>query len=392
MKKQILFLTFLVLAALASVNNAFGQPYAMNGSAPRGVACEDDELHPIAGKFYTYEVSTNPATGNEITWWATKDPNFITTSGTARTYNTATALTTADGDLIATSGNYANSATDATTVAITWTDAILSNTVYQGTPSTTEPSPTFVVAYVSGACSDNLKVFEINPIEAFTVDIRNIDNETLGSLDYDTETDQCIDDVSSATYVSGAMQYEYGWNTFVYEVIAANFSNYYTPIFNLSGLGDTQTAVIEWTTSAPADWATATWVPYDQTETDVTALPRVNVETTTNTSIGVSIYVRVTVTNNQFENNANDLPNGIDITLAVDGVNSVGTYDVNNWIESATPGTYELACAPTTAPDQADTAVQTLLPRPAVTEGTTSAIGNPGGLIPGDETNTITTP
>jgi len=392
MKKQILFLSFLVLAVLASVTNSWAQPYATLGAAPRGVSCEDDELHPIAGKLYTYEVATNPATGNQITWWATQDPTFVTTDGSGtRTYNTASALTVASGDLIQAGTNYAAATADAKSVTITWSDAILSNTDYQGDPTAVGAKPTFIAAYVNGVCSDNLKVFEINPIEAFTVDIRNFDNDDLTTpLDYDTEDDQCIDKVSSATYsvASHEMEYEYGWNTFYYEVIAANFSNYYTPVFSLDGLGDTQTATIQWTISKPADFATATWYTFDQAETDISAHQKVYVESSTNTSTGVSIYVRVVVTNNQFENNVTANPSGIDITLAVDGVNSVGTWDVDNWDETATPAV--LACTPTVAADQEDKAVQTLLPRPEVTEGTTSTIGTPDGLIDGNEVNTVT--
>lgn len=381
MKKQFLTLTLFVLALFAGITNSYGQ--ALPGSSPRGIACVDDQLHPIAGKKYTYEVATDPASGNQIWWWATKDADFITldTDGTTRILNTSTALTATSGELLAAGTNYNVATADATSVDITWTDALLADTQYQGTVGSS-PSPTFVAAYVSGACSDNLKVFEINPIEAFTVDIINYENSALTALGWDIEDDQCIDEVSSATYnsTSHEMEYEYGWNTFVYEVIAANFTDYYVPTFEITGLGDSQTALIEWTYTAPANW--------DGSEVfySYTGDPTLPVETSeTSTNGGVSIYVKVTITNNQFENNATDQSTGIDITLAVDGQNSVGTWDVDNWDET----TLAVSCTPTTGPDQEDKAVQTLLPRPAVTEGTTSATA-PTGLLPGNETNTVT--
>jgi len=92
----------------------------------------------------------------------------------------------------------------------------------------------------------------------------------------------------------------------------------------------------------------------------------------TNTSNGVSIYVRVTITNTTYEGLANE-----DITLTVDGVNAIGDWDIeNNTLADAGP-----LCNPTTGADGMDAATQTLTPRPDVQPD------SPTPMIPGNETN-----
>lgn len=357
MKKQILILAFFTVALFFGTSTAYGQ--ALPGSAPRGTACVDDELHPVAGKPYTYELIANP-TGGDFLWWATKDPTFVQTDAAGvRTYNNSTALTVGAGaDLLSTSANY-NVAGTGNTVEITWSDAILANTVYN-------TNPTFVTTlYNNVVCADNLKVYQLDPIKAFTVDILNYDGVT--PLAYDVLDDQCIDIVSSAVFSGGAMAYLYGENVFVYEVIAANFTGSYTPAFVISGLNAVQTSVVQWTYDAPSTWGVATvW----NAATDAVTT------TETNTSAGVSIYVRVTVTNNNYEGLA-----ALTFDLAVDGQNSVGDWDVDNG-----DGT---ACDQTTvaAADLADVAQQTIEPRPSLIEGTTSPTAPNIELIAGDEQN-----
>jgi hypothetical protein len=240
----------------------------------------------------------------------------------------------------------------------------LSKTKYKGTVGDPTQSPTFVAVHYNGtACADNLKVYELDPIKAFTVDIRNI-KQDKSILAFDATTDQCIADVSSAKYVGGAMVYEYGVNTFYYEVIAANFTASWTPTFNFTPANAVQTYVVEWTYDEPTLWGGATvWHPATDAVTT----------TQTNTSAGVSIYARVTVTNNNFEGTASTT-----VSLAVDGRNSVGDWDIVN--DAAT-------CTPTAAADQNDVAVQTINPRPAITTTTPSTIAPNTVLIPGNEVN-----
>jgi hypothetical protein len=380
MKKQILPRCLLLLAVFAG-SSVFGQNMsAVKGSNPRGFSCNDDALHPIAGKTYTYEISATPASGSsvDVQWWATKATSFIKTDGTL---NTTGALVSPD---IVSGTNYNVLTTDQKTMQITWSDNIIANTSYRGKPST--GTPTFVAAYVEDGCTNNIKVFQIDPINAFTVDILNYDGTT--ALTWDKKDDQCIDDVSSAIYnmTSYEMEYKYGVNVFVYEVIAANFTSSYTPYFNLSGLNAKQTYDLQWTYDAPASWGSTTvWndiVTGKSGDLSTTSGGTVSSKLT-DTSGGVSIYVRLTVTNNNFENNVTDNPIGIDITLSVDGQNSASVWDIDNWDEAN--GT--TACVQTSNADLEDKAIQTLLPRPAIKEGTSSTTTPNIGLIPDNSVN-----
>ncbi len=350
MKKQIVIILLLAVLAGTSV---FGQ--AVPGSAPRGVNCTNDALHPIAGREYTYQAASGQ-TGN-YTFWATKDANFITTNGSGVTStNIGTKLT--DGtDLLSVSTNYAvPSATD--NVKITWSDAILA--------ATTTASPTFVAVNKDGSCANNFKVWAITPIKAFTVDIQNMANSTTPA-GFDTPTSQCFDQVRGAIYDAGSqkMQYDYGTNILYFEVIAANFTGSWVPTFNLTGLGNGQTAVIEWA------YDKAFTTPITCTTGVASATPVATTETVT--SNGVSIYVRVTVTNHTYEGIA-----ATPISLAVDGVNSVNDWDIEN-NNGTTAGNL---CQPGTLNDNLDVAIQTLNPRPDV------STANPATpLVPGNETH-----
>ena len=212
---------------------------------------------------------------------------------------------TPGNDLITTSVNYGAPASS-DNVQITWSDAVLS--------ATTAGTPTFVAVKKEGSCTDNFKVWPLQPVKAFTVDIKNMDEAALTvSLSFDATESQCFDLVRGARYNGSTMIYDYGKNTLYFEVIAANFTGSWTPTFSLTGLmpvaAPVQTSLIEWTYDNPATrpWNAATiWHP-------ATEIVNTNETITAN---GVSIYVRVSVTNNNYEG-----INPVDISLTVDGIN-----------------------------------------------------------------------
>ena len=76
MKKQILILTFILVASIASISNVFGQN-ATPGSAPMPLTCSDGALTPMAGKSYDYQAEFAP-TGGDAYWYATKSTTFMT--------------------------------------------------------------------------------------------------------------------------------------------------------------------------------------------------------------------------------------------------------------------------------------------------------------------------
>lgn len=354
MKKQILF-SFLL--ALFAGTIAFGQ--AITGSAPRPISCVDSPLNPIAGKEYSYQAGSNQ-TGN-YTFWATKDVNFITTSAGVTTTNMAsTKLTTAAGNLLTASTNYAT-ADASDLVKITWSDAIISGT--------TPAAPTFVAVNQDGTCTNNFKVWTITPIKAFTVDIQNMNNSTVLSSGYGINEEQCFDQVRGAKYNAGTMEYDYGTQVLYFEVIAANFTSSWIPTFTLAGLGNGQTAVIQWDYTKTFNSGIA-GAPYTVASGTASVTP-VSTALTSTTS-GVSIYVRVTITNSTFEG-LGLLP----ITLTVDGVNSAGEWDIeNNTLSNPGP-----LCNLTIGADNMDVATQTLKPRPTV-----NAVA-PAPFTPGNETH-----
>lgn len=366
MKKQFLFLTVLVLALFASMTNANAQ--AVHYSAPRPLSCTPDALHPIAGQPWTYEAQASVA--GTFHFWATKDPDFISTVSGTRTLNTATALTTPT-DLLAASANY-NTPGATANVVITWSSAILANTDYQGTPDATgaSPSPTFVAVYFASedGCSDNFKVWELDPLNGFTVDVLAIDPDAVTTApDYTVIPTSCVDQVESATYTAGAMVYNYGENYLYFEFVASNFTGYWVPYFALSGLNTTSNQAIvsyEYTYDLPSTWgASTTWTQFtsgnEQIQTSLT-----------NTSGGVSVFVRVLVDHDNYENLA-----GQTLVMTLDGENAAGQWDVANGTGSDTctdPGQ-----------DYNDTASSTLTPRPAITD---PAMPTPN-FIDGNEAN-----
>ena len=355
-----------MIALLASVTVAFGQPTgAIKFSDPRPLLCEDDALHPIAGKSYTYEAVGDPSGG---TWhfWATRDPNFIETTDGVTSYNSASALGIAIDELIAHSADYNVNTNGDGSIDITWSSALLNGTVYQTTP-------TFVVAYYVDptGCTDNIKIWELDPLNGFTVDILSINPETFGVVAYDGDApEQCPDIVRGATYVSGAMQYNYGTNYIYYEFVAANFSEYWIPYFDLLNLVGTQVATYEYTFATPDTWE-ATPPTWTTLESGVTQIPID--DTVVNTDEGVSVFVRVTIANNQYENLA-----GQTLTMVLDGKNAEDIWDVrNDDCSEPVPNT----------DDQNDTADQVITPRPSVEEGTTSPITPNIEMVPGNEEN-----
>ncbi len=336
MKKQF----FILAIVLFSTSMVFGQ--MKKGSDPLPLSCTPGPLTPMAGVPYDYAATVVPANGN-FTWWATKDFNFITTTAGVAANNLSTKLNVG-AELIAASANYgiAGGPTNASTVNITWGDAVLTGT--------TDASPTFVVVQNDATgtnCANNLKVYQIKPINGFTVDIKNMD-QTKAPLAYAAPYSFCVSNIAGARYSGGAIITDYGTNVMYFEVVAANFTGGYTPSFKISGLqtGQSITALDLYTDAAmatPAIGTTLTAGVYSPSAA-ITVDPSV-----TNTSTGVSLYVKLTIANGTYETLVDE-----PVTLAVNGTNAAGGKDVVN-----------TDCAIQT--DFEDTSTQTLTARPTVT-------------------------
>lgn len=339
MKKQLLFV--LLLALLAGTSQVFAQ--AVGGSIPRPISCTTGPFNPIAGVPYDYSADVSPLSGNAY-WYATTSTSFMANSVRVATEEVS------GGTVVANATNYMTPTpvpANPTTTNITWTSQGLANATVAGT----DPPELFVVVeYEAPAtgCANNMKVYPIRPINAFTVDIRNIEDATLVPLAFDATDDQCTDGVVSAQWVAnpapnGSIDYDFGADTLYYEVIAANFTDEFTPSFRIAGLTGDQTADLDYGVTLGTYGVNVTT---GATNGDFPG--SVVTTTVTNTSAGVSIYVRLIVHNNDTEGLAI-----IPITLSVDAVNAAGQPDV-----------LHTDCSENIAFN--DSAIQNVNPRPSV--------------------------
>lgn len=376
----------------AGTSTVFAQSGSASSSPIPPLSCADTSaagftplpLHPFPGVPYTYRLDGTGTVGNPATiytWWATKDPGFVTAEGT---FNDGTALTSPSvSNVSATYGATTDIGTDpnADQVTITWSADILASTEYQGdvtaagTPAA--PSPTFVVGYAVGdSCSDNIQVWEIDPLPNFVVDIAPIDPaDNATTLDWDdalNNAETCVDQVQTATYnnTSKELDMDYGTNVFYFEVAAANFVQNWTPAFYInSGLLTTQEVVLSMhanladatgnaspmatsgsltTADISSTIGTYSWAP----GVAITAAAPADVAT------GVSVFIRVEISNNT-EESLVDNP----FVLAVDARDdsNTGIYDMED----------DDCSAVTDAADMVDTATITVTPRPTLDQDDT---------------------
>jgi len=349
MKKRILIINVLILAVFAGVSTTYAQ------LAPRAVTClSNDALHPVPGQEYTYEVTVpNPANGDawtalRYTWFVTQNQKFIEIDSNGQpvlNYTEALGAEAAnDGEYMdvdandVTAGVYANPDNTQASITITW-----QNYVYDPT------QPLFVVVNVdgdNGICSaiNNIKVYRIDPLFAFTLDIDNLNQDGTNHTSdvYGDEIEDCISVVQSAYYdqANGCVVYDYGADTLFYEVIAANWYDKWQLSVQLSGLNSVegQTAEIDWT-YAPTDRTgldlynnATTWyevgssIAADGSWTSSTLVESQNTTTGAVSSDGESIFVRLVVIHGAASEGIDDQT----ITLAVDGVlahdDGSGTY------------------------------------------------------------------
>jgi hypothetical protein len=302
MKKSMLFL--ICLQAIVG-HRVFSQELSgtLTCPVPRAidVTClASDALHPLPGVPYTYAVTVpSPPGVKSFRWIVTQEQTFLT-SGLLNLANAESA----GGQHVSAAGPELNSTTAEGTgedISITWKSF------------THDPSrPLFLVIYVEnsdGCITQNLKVFQIQPQEAFTLDIAGVktDGTVMG---WDVPAESCVSDIASARYDAAAtdgMVYDYGTNYLFFAVTAANFSTSWQPAFQLAGTTAAQASTIEWAyASAPATWnAASTVVEAKSSDGSVGAS-------------GECIIVRVTV-----RHNSEEVLAAMNITLAVDGLTNL---------------------------------------------------------------------
>ena len=272
-------------------------------ATPNPVECPSDALRPVPGSPYTYSITVpNSAAftdGLKYRWFVTQDPNILTTTGGVTSFTSD--IKPGDGTglhIQSAVANYNDLVNGTNEIEITWKSFVHVPT-----------APVLVVIYVvgeDGCLTNNMEVYEIQPVHAFTLDIENMASDgTIASSGHET----CVSPVESAIYNPGTktMAMNYGTNYLYFAVNAANFTDSWLPEFQLTGHGG-RTATIEWQRPALANVATgwnAATVPVQ-----ATAGPGESVG-----AAGECIIVRVTIAHLAEQTTA-DLP----ITLAVNGI------------------------------------------------------------------------
>ena len=365
MKKHFLPFALAILVSTAFLSKSYGQLTVPRVVDP--VCLPSDALHPIAGHPYNYVIEVPaPAGTKEYTWFVTQDKNFITAPGTL----TATREAAAGNFLSVTGAGYNDPAAGASTLALTWK-----------TFAYDPVNPVFVViqvkSTVAGACNpNNLKVFKIIPVNAFTLDIANmkLDNTVAA---YETNIDRCISNIVSATYdptAAEGVKYDYGVDYLYFAVTAANFSTSWQPSLKVNTIDANETVTaVEWFRAADLTFTTPEAMPL--TGGIYTATNPVTVLDATGAvgSAGESIIIRVTIDHTtatkQYEGITDET-----ITVAVDG---------KTLLSSATPlGDVHFSSTIGTAADcgkedafNNDIATQILKARPEITATTMPAPG-----------------
>ncbi len=302
MKKSILILT-MALLMLGAFQTFAQDPVITPTTLDPSCIDLNDPLRPVPGNPYTYEVNVPTPPGNKsFRWYVTQDPDFAV----AGAYNFLTAEAIGGAILAAGEAHYNVLTADANTIELTWQSFILNPGDY-----------VFVVIYVENEGTDcttnNIKVYRIQPLHAFTLDIANIDS--TNNVVAVNNLEQCVDDVISAVFdpgfgTDGGVVYDYGKNIFYYGIAAANFSGQYelTAIFNglqvatPNGNID-QGAEIYWGYSMAGIDANGP-ITYSVAENNtVKSLGVIEAQDLSGTvgADGEMIYIKIIVRNNQFE-------------------------------------------------------------------------------------------
>lgn len=311
MKNQILILV--VSFWMLCFYNLYGQPNLV----PRAVdvtCLENSAIHPVPGTPYNYAINVPTPVGTKAyTWLVTQDPNFFAAPG-----GLTTNYETTDGDILAATGTgYHDPVTGSATMSLTW-----KSFTYDVS------HPVFVVVQVrsteADACHPNsLKVFMIEPINAFTLDIANVLANGTTVSDYDTPIDRCLSDIISATYDATdpqGVRYDFGTDYLYYIVTAANFTTSWLPTVQITGTNPGETiSAVEWFRpsdtgfTTPGGMSSTDGVLYTSNE-PVTAL----IASGTVNNEGESILIRVTL---DHTNGTNQYEGLIDetVVVAVDG-------------------------------------------------------------------------
>ncbi len=308
MKKYNFVFILLAINCLATVQSQ-NLTNTLTSPVPRSldVTClSSDALHPVPGNAYTYTISVPTPPGEKsFRWMVTQEQTFLT-DGILNLANAEEA----GGLHLATAGAELNNVTSAGTgedIEITWKSFVHDPLM-----------PVFVIIYVEnadGCTAQNMKVFQIEPRQAFTLDIANLAADGTPSA-YGEAMESCLSNIASARFDpldNNHIVYDYGTDYLFFVVNAAGVSGAWQPDFRLSGIIGSQETSIEWSYPvSPDSWNAAT----DPVQ--------VRAVSGTTDSSGECIIVRLTV-----KHHAEEVLTGQSIVLAVDGTSN-SLPDINH--------------------------------------------------------------
>lgn len=351
--KKLILIVFMAVIAIGFSTSAYGQ---LN---PQAVEClSADALHPIAGQPYDYEITVPTPPGPTGTAWTSLHYNWFVTQNPAYFIQNGALLPPAaiepptGGELMEWTGGSQynvlyNGAGTTNTINLTWK-------AFAYDPA----EPVFVAILVTGengvpCAMNNLKVYKIEPLHAFTLDIDNLTeagaNHTPGDsvthVNYGDNLDVCISDVQGAVYdpIENAIDYDYGIDTIYFEVVAANWYDRWEIGVEISGLisDSAQTAQIDWAyapIARPIVYNTLLWnVVTAAGSTNGAYESAILVQPQNGTNAvgpgGESVVVRVIVEHGTqwdgvYDNPINVAVNGIMAHQDAGGVWVVGAWDV----------------------------------------------------------------
>jgi hypothetical protein len=367
MKKQLLIL----IVALFAIG-MYSAKAQITCPVPRPVEClTADALHPIAGTPYTYEVSVPTPPGTKTyQWYVTQNQAFIA----GGVLNSATAEPIGGPFVLAAGPNYNVATANQNTISITWKSFVYN-----------PAQPLFVVINVVngpppvGTCnSQNMKVYKIEPTNAFTLDIASV-TQLGATLLYTDSYSFCIHDIVAANYdpaapVPGGVTYDFGIDYMYFAVTAANFNTSWMPSIQLAGIDPEETVAVEWaySTSTPAAYTVAGTFTF-AAGTWTTATPVLaQIAGGAVGAAGECILIRVKLDHSVAALNYEGLTNEL-VTCAVDGVTNLATPLIPD-VHYLTGATCGLADGFTN-----DFVAQTLAARPQIDAGATMPLP---GLLP----------
>lgn len=276
MKKQILLLVFIVLAAFANVNNSYGQ-------------CTGTPLTPAPGIVYDYGVTiTGTNTSPTFLWYATTDVNLLT--GTKLT--TGDAYFTVDG----TGSAYNNTTGGTNNLKLVWLPKAIGTTFYLAVKYTETSTP--------GCTVENIKVFEIKPINTFLLAITG-SNATGANV----QDANCVAAITGAvvTAATPTVQYTYGTNTIFYEVTATGILGAWKPSVRIPALAGDQTyASARWSSNNGGAWTAMTGFAVSGATQDLGLAADATV---TDAVAGSTYLIELVINNNNYETLADQVLN-----------------------------------------------------------------------------------